>query len=133
AERGDCFEPCRRRAVLVELALFFFRRGADLALHCRIADRYKMPRLQIRAIRRSAGGANAMLNHFARDWPIGELADRAASLHARMEIDRAPDDLLVRCSSELRSRNEMRLSHTRGLTDHVRQRDSDCLALRNIS
>jgi hypothetical protein len=67
----------------------------NLMFHDRIADRNEMPRLQVRAIRRRAGRANAMLDHLTRDRPLGKIAHGSASLHRRVKFLRPRNQLIV--------------------------------------
>jgi hypothetical protein len=80
--------------------------------HDRIADRNEMPRLQVRAIRRRAGRANAMLDHLTRDRPLGKIAHGSASLHRRVKFLRPRNQLIVAVIGGLRRWDKPRLIHT---------------------
>jgi Carbon-nitrogen hydrolase len=71
-----------------------------------------MPRLQVRAIRRRAGRANAMLDDLTRDRPLGKIAHGSASLHRRVKFLRPHNQLIVAVIGGLRRWDKPRPIHT---------------------
>src|SRR4051812_50123381 len=89
-------EPGFRRPFLLDLLLLSFGRDADLAFFGRVIHRHKMPRLQVRSVRRGAGGGDAILDHFAGDMPVRKVTDGATSAHLFVKLTGALKQVRVR-------------------------------------
>src|SRR6266508_1067714 len=86
----------------VKFFLLLLRGDTDFVFDRRIADRHKVPWLQVRSARCRPCRADAVLNYFAWHRAIGEIADRSPALHHLIKFLRAPEQFVVRSIIELR-------------------------------
>jgi hypothetical protein len=95
---------------VVELVLFAFRALTDAPFDVGIAYHDEVPRLQVGAAGRAAGGENALFDDLARHGAIGEMTDGAAPLHRLAELGGAPAHVVERMLF-MQERNEARFGH----------------------
>ena len=78
-------DPLLRSLARIEGAFLDFRLVANPLLHGRIADYDEPPRLPIRAVGRSPGREQTVLDHVAGHGPVREFTNRASSSHLAEE------------------------------------------------
>jgi hypothetical protein len=86
AQRRQRLQPLLRRALGIELTLFGFGRFAQALFVCRLGDDAEKPRLLVRARRRAAGAAQAIVNHLTRHSAAVEVTHGAAAAHVGVEV-----------------------------------------------
>jgi len=101
----------------------------DPAFDCRVVDCDEMPRLEVCATRRGPGGANTMLDYFARNGTVGIIANCSPSLHHRVKFLRPMDQLAIRVIGDPWWWNQTRRCHAKSLLiKHIRVSE-DCVVL----
>jgi hypothetical protein len=85
---GQRLQPLRGHPVFVALALFRFRRFADLALYFGVPHYDKSPGLLIGAAGSQRGAANRVLKQLERDRLRRKATDRAPRCHTVHELAR---------------------------------------------
>ena len=95
----------------VEGPLLGLRRLADAALGAGVADDGEEPWLVVGAAGRRAGRADAVGDDLAGHWPRGELPQRAAARHLRVELGRAAAHLGRAVLPEVAVRHSVVLAH----------------------
>ena len=90
----------------IKLALFDLGGLADPSLRFGIGHHHEVPGLEVGARGRGPGGAETVLDHFARDGARRELADGAAAADLLVELPGASLHLIGRALFERGERDE---------------------------